>query len=383
MFEALKKRALKSVLFSSIVFCVLGIAMIIFMGREAYYGITGYETFETLAPDEIRGQMVDVSLTLNFGAFLKESERNTDTNITTDRYYYYVILTGDETADDFRYMSIKVPASYHSDMDAMSENTFEGYYSEPMEFFGKIRKLSKEDYQYFKEYFTDGENGLTDEEFEACTIPYYIQVETSKTGNTVMGIIICASGLVLIILGIVRIWRAASGASLKKFRAILAEQGCTEMTAESDYNAARSYTKKGDLRIGRLFLYYMSGYKPMAIPNSKILWAYQTTTTHRTNGIKTGTTYSIMVYEDGRKGSIVLPVPNESTAHAMLDQINTTLPWVVVGYTDQLQKLFSKDRAQFLSLRYNTVEHLAVDSSDPYAQSTYSSTDDSTGNSNT
>ena len=98
-----------------------------------------------------------------------------------------------------------------------------------------------------------------------------------------------------------------------------------------------------------------------AIPNSKILWAYQNTTTHRTNGIKTGVTYSVMIYVDGRKDAFNIGVPDETTAQNMLTRINDTLPWVVVGYSDDLKKTFSKDRAQFLELRYNTVEHVAVE----------------------
>lgn len=39
----------------------------------------------------------------------------------------------------------------------------------------------------------------------------------------------------------------------------------------------------------------------------------------------------------------------------------TILPWVVVGYTDDLKRMFNKDRAAFLNLRYNTVEHVAVE----------------------
>lgn len=45
----------------------------------------------------------------------------------------------------------------------------------------------------------------------------------------------------------------------------------------------------------------------------------------------------------------------------MLNYLYATLPWIVVGYSDELKKLYNKDRAQFLQLRYNTCEHTAVD----------------------
>ena len=364
MFEELRKRAIKAVTAGSIVMFIIGIGLIIFMGKYAYYGIVGYRVFEELEPDEIKGKLVDVTLYYNFDYFLEEGTRNTDTGRKTINYYYYVILTGNEASDDVRFMAIKVPASYHSKMDKMYQNLYNGIPSEPLQFSGSVRKLKGEYYDYFKEFFTDGEDGYTDEEFEAYTLPYYIQVEASKTSMTIMGIIVTLGGLCLIIFGIVRIVRANNGAQLKKFRETITAAGYTENMVESDFNSAQSFTKNGTIKIGRLFTYNTSGSTPVAIPNNKMLWAYQITTTHRTNGIKTGTSYSLNIFVDGYKSNFSISVPNEATAIAMLDKIANTLPWVVVGYTDQISNLFHKDRAQFLALRYNTMEHSVAE--DPF-----------------
>ena len=88
--------------------------------------------------------------------------------------------------------------------------------------------------------------------------------------------------------------------------------------------------------------------------------SYQNTTTHRTNGIKTGTSYSVMIWIDGKKSATVLGMPNEATAQEMLRRINAQFPWVVVGYSEELRKMYNNNRAQFLQLRYNTVEHTAA-----------------------
>ena len=364
MFETLRKKAIKSAVIGAIVLFAIGIALIAFMGKDAYYGIIGYKVFEELEPDEIKGQRVDVSLTLNFDYYLEEYKKNTKTGHSTTTYYYYVILTGNEYSEDVKYMTIKVPASYRSKMKDMTKNTYEGYYSDPLYFSGAVRKLNSEEYAYFKDYFTSGSDGLTDEEFEAYTLPYYIQVTASKTSMTVMGIIVTLGGLFLIVFGAVLIIRAANGAQLKKFRETIAAAGYTENMVESDFNSAQSFTKQGTIKVGRLFTYNTSSSTPVAIPNNKMLWAYQITTTHRTNGIKTGTTYSVNIFVDGYKGSFSISVPNEATAVAMLDKIANTFPWVVVGFTDQISNLFHKNRAQFLALRYNTMEHTVVE--DPF-----------------
>lgn len=364
MFEELRKRAIKAVTASSIVMFIIGIGLIIFMGKYAYYGIVGYRVFEELEPDEIKGKLVDVTLYYNFDYFLAKGTRNTDTGRKTINYYYYVILSGNEASEDVRFMAIKVPASYHSKMDKMCENTYNGIPSEPLQFSGSVRKLRGDDYDYFKQFFTDDEVELTDEELMEFALPYYIQVEASKTSMTVMGIIVTLGGLFLIVFGIVRIIRANNGAQLKKFRETIAAAGYTENMVESDFSSAQSFTKKGTIKVGRLFTYNTSSSTPIAIPNNKMLWAYQITTTHRTNGIKTGTSYSLNIFVDGYKSNFSISVPNEATAIAILDKIANTLPWVVVGFTDQISNLFHKDRAQFLALRYNTMEHTVVE--DPF-----------------
>ena len=171
MFEELRKKAIKAVTAGSIVMFIIGVGLIIFMGKYAYYGIVGYRVFEELEPDEIKGKLVDVTLYYNFDYFLSEGKEYTDTGRKTTDYYYYVILTGNEASEDVRFMAIKVPASYHSKLDKMCENTYNGIPSEPLQFSGSVRKLRGDDYDYFKQFFTDDEVELTDVELMDFALP--------------------------------------------------------------------------------------------------------------------------------------------------------------------------------------------------------------------
>lgn len=183
-----------------------------------------------------------------------------------------------------------------------------------------------------------------------------------KTGNNVISFVIFGAGLVLLVWGIIRILRAANGSYLKKLRADITNAGYSEGSIESDFNNATAFCKNGDIRLGRLFSYVeLNSSVPRAIFNSKILWVYQNTTTHRTNGIKTGTTYSLVYFVDGQKNPFNISVPNEATAQEILLKMNTMFPWIVTGYSEELKKLYNKERAQFMALRYNTVEHIAVE----------------------
>lgn len=366
MFEALRKKALKSTLVVSIIMIVIGIGLVIFQGVTAFYALVGYVDFKTLKPDEIRNQMVDIDVITNFGYYIEEYEYNKETSYRRTTNMYYVIWTGDDydvTDTDFKYIGIKVPASYKSKMNDMADAYWEdGSYSDPISFSGQIRRMSSEDYEYFREYFTGGVDGASMEWFEANTLPYYIQTVVSKPSTNGAALVVTGIGILLIVWAVIRICRAASGATLKSLRKTIEAEGCTEATVESDYNSAQTFAKNNSIRVGLRFIYFMSGAVPKAIPVSKIMWAYQNTTTHYRNGIKTGTSYSVMIYvENGERSSYTLSVPNEAVSQSILERIGTSFPWVVVGYSDDLKRMYNKERAQFLALRYNTVAHVAVD----------------------
>ena len=198
---------------------------------------------------------------------------------------------------------------------------------------------------------------FTTEEIDAFTLPYYIDF----TYGTLSLNIFFGCGILLVIYGVGHIIKGTKGGYLKKFRQDMAEGGFSEPAVESDYASAKFYDKKGNLRAGRLMTYYTSGAEIRGIPNNKISWCYQNTVTHRTNGVKTGTTYNVVFFVEGRKKEITLPVDNEAVAQEILQRYGAMFPWVVAGYTDELKKLFNKNHSEFLQLRYNTCEHVAVE----------------------
>ena len=362
MLETLKKRSFKTSLILSVILIIAGIFVIATSFPDTLAAVSGYETFEDLEPDEIRNQLVEIDVTANFGCYMEEYSENTSTHRRTTTDLYYVIWTGDDYATDFRYMSIKVPARYEDEMEEIAENTYNEMRSAPLHLVGKIRKLSSEEYEYFEEYFSEA--GWSAAEIEEVTLPYYIDVTGSSVANSNTGvyILLCLLGVFFIAFAIFRIVKASRGGYLKKFRKAYEDAGYSESSIESDLASATSYNKKGTIKIGRLCTYYdLSSTVPKAIANNKILWAYQNTTTHRTNGIKTGVTYSVVIFADGEKTGYTIGVPNEATAQEMLQKMNAMLPWVVVGYSEDLRKLFNKDRAHFLELRYNKVAHVAVE----------------------
>lgn len=360
MFEELKKKTFKKSIVWTVIMIIAGIVLMGYSAANTYYAIVGYADFVKLTPDQIKPNMiVEIDLTTNFGCYLEEYEYNTDTHVKRTTDLYYVLWTGDEDATDYRYMTIKVPASFEREMEDMADNTYNEMYSDPIYFCGRIRQLDDEEYGYFKEYFQ--ESGWTEQEIAEGTLPYYIDCYTNKTSMDVMFSILFVGATALLVAGILRLVKGAQGGFLKKLRQDIESAGYNELVIESDYERAVSYTKKGEIKIGLLMTYYIVGSTVRAIPNNKILWVYQNTITHRRNGIKTGTTYNVIIMVDGQKNGHTISVPNESTAQSMLEKYCTMCPWVIVGYSDQLKRLYNKDRSQFMELRYNTCEHIAVE----------------------
>lgn len=358
MFEDLKKKSLKSSLPISIILIIAGLALAGWHAVNLWYIIAGYADFEQLAPDQIRNQLVDVELTANFGCFLEISERNTEHNTQKTTDLYYVIWTGGDYATDYRYMALRVPPSYRKTLNAMADNTYNQILSDPALLSGKVKKLRGKYYTYFKEYFID--SGFTDKEFEESTIPYYIDCGDKKNMNIGYSVLF-SIGLVTLAAGLIRIIKGLSGGYVKKLYEDISNAGYSESVIEADYAAAEPFDKKEETKMGKLMTYYTSGATVRAIPNNKIVWAYQNTVTHRTNGVKTGTTYNVVFFVEGYKNEITLSVPDEATAQKMLQRTDSMFPWVIVGYSDELKKMYKSDRDQFLKLRYNTCEHIPAE----------------------
>ncbi|MBD5546820.1 MAG: hypothetical protein HDQ97_05425 [Lachnospiraceae bacterium] len=366
MFEELKKRSMKKRLFPAIVMLVIGAALLVFLFPNVVEILKGRVAFETLRPYEIKENMlVDVSLDMNFGCYMEEYEKNTQTHYTRTTDLYYIIWTGDQDATDYCYMGIKVPVSDEDKMEEMAEASFNNMRSNPVIYSGEIQEMPAEHYQYFKEYFLD--SGFTEEEFRGITLPYFINVKAMQTDTIVVTCVFAVCALVFIVLGIVMIVNAARGGRLNVFRKELEDAGFGEAEANLEYQGARIMHKGDDFRIGKRLTFFIIGSKPHVLVNDEIVWAYQKTTTHRTNGIKTGTTYSVVLnainkkkYETQHtfeKKQFDISAAGKDGALEILEYIHQIMPWVLLGYDNDLSRLYNKDCQSFLDIQYTKVEH--------------------------
>lgn len=354
MLEELKKKSIKKSLPQVLILLIAGIVMIVLELPNIKALLRGKVQFETLQSEEINEELiVDASIDANFGCYMEEYEENTSTHYTRTTDLYYVIWTGDENSENYCYMGIKVPASDGNVMDAMTEATYNYEYSEPIHYTGAIKKMPSEDYRYFKDFFIS--SGWSEEEIEAYTLPYYINVGALVDGAATTAYVVCGLGVAMIIISLVLFFWAVSGGTLKTLKKELADTGFSEMNVDYEFKDVASFNK-GDIRIGSRLMFIMTGSKPHAIVNEKLVWAYERTVTHRRNGIKTGTTYEVVLNTYDKK-SFHIAVANEQTAQEVLQYISQKMSWTAIGYNDELNRMFKKDFQNFLNLRYNNREN--------------------------
>lgn len=193
-----QKQDLGGLMLPGILLFLLGLFFIVPVIGDLGLALQGPVDFASLQPHEIvDGMYVEATLDANFGCFAEEYEENEETHKVRTTDLYYVIWTGDEYAEDWRYMGIKVDDSQMEAMEMMAEETYNyGCAETPLVYTGKIFKMTPTEYTYFEEYFL--ESDFTAEEIEAATIPYCIR--TSYTADWIYSTI--GAGVFLAVIGI-------------------------------------------------------------------------------------------------------------------------------------------------------------------------------------
>ena len=88
--------------------------------------------------------------------------------------------------------------------------------------------------------------------------------------------------------------------------------------------------------------------KTDAIATEDIVWAYPKVTKHYHNGIPTVKTYSAMVRDS--KGQSMEVSGKKDSVPKLLESLERRMPWILVGYTKELEALWQKQKPPFFQL---------------------------------
>ena len=279
----------------------------------------------------------------------------TSTSTTGNSYIAFYADDDYETmTSTWYYFSFYLPRRDQEKAYAMIDDTWaywEDYSGaveapEPMKITGTWEKLEGQLLDYYVETLEDDlgimEDG--DDIFVAYTL------DTSRVGGVkfttfALVMIVCLVALIAVVIQAVRICTDGCGKTIARY--VQENPGISMNQIEADFASAHQIGKD-KVWIGRNWTVYITGTKVNIFANKDAVWAYYYKRTGRGGSVS-----EMRVYMVGKKVHHI-PV-SEARAQEALAYYGAEQPQMVVGYSAELEKLFSRNFQDFLNLKYNPV----------------------------
>jgi hypothetical protein len=142
-----------------------------------------------------------------------------------------------------------------------------------------------------------------------------------------------------------------------------AEQLSQQIEAELQPAMIRKY---GKLQIAQQWMVRRKLFSTWASPIADLMWIYKKVTKHSVNFIPTGKTYSVVLL--GRHRQRIEEQMKEKAANEMLADLTVRAPWVIFGFTPDLEKAWQKDPAGVIAAvdsRYQQFNNKSVAAATP------------------
>jgi hypothetical protein len=189
-------------------------------------------------------------------------------------------------------------------------------------------------------------------QFDGLVLPYMLDASASfRNQDNILAALGAAffGGLGLLLFGI-SVWRRIHPDAhplLKK----LAQYGPAHdvrMRIDSELRSEGGGEKFGPLQLTTNWLIHAATYTTSVMAAPDVVWAYPKIVKHYHSGIPTGKTFSAIIRDS--KGQSVEVSGKKDTIPLMLTALKRRLPSILIGYHQQLDHLWRKDRPQFLQL---------------------------------
>ncbi len=339
MYQALKSKYIKKSMIFVIILIVAGIVAIATQAENLKVMFSKPVQLEDLDADDIEeGMLVEAEIY----AIMDYYAYTTEDTTTVEKEYF--IPVGEK-----EYMGMVASYGKMNDADDIMELTWEymdGDESaldqvEPLHVKGTIVEITGESKQFYTEYLIEA--GYTADEMEEYFLPYAIMV--GDTGDTPTGgvVVVLVVGALLIFLGVMTLVRAMTGANFKKVKKYVAAAPNQEMVMQSLDRFYESTPEVSGIRVSPEYFLGTTGLNAEFCPTKDIIWVYQYVLKHSVNLIPTGKTYSIMVMTTGGERIEVL-MKNKKKAQQAMEHIARTLPYIFMGYGDDIQAYYTKNR---------------------------------------
>ncbi len=344
MIEKLKKKAMiKWIIWAVVCFAIALVIVVVTFGNVFKYANKAVD-IKDLDPKDVKEEMhVKGTVDMVFDCYAYREKSNGDIDeacffipVGDDAEYYIGLLCKGKTAK-----------TAMDAVDALYADFEDGYYDGDniieVSFDGVVKPLNKQTAGFFREYVEEYFPGKEEFflEYEINDGIFVGHEDDDYVYALVFAAIIGVVGLCFLIYGL-------SGSNVKAIEKYLKTQPNPEYTKQRIEQLAETTGVQG-VRINEEFLFATAGSAVHFAESKSILWAYQHTVQHRTNGVPTGKTYSVMMkMRDGKQ--LQINMPHEDACQEVLKYMNSRIPWVIIGYDDQLMRMYNKNRAEMIRI---------------------------------
>lgn len=362
MLQALKKKSLKSVLFTIIILVAILVAGIVTLGHSYLLWIQGPTYFESLDDNDISNLegsylSADVDTLIDYYAETVKSESGKPDK-TTSREYLMPINTEDMTV----YIGLEVPSGSITMADAVVEDTMDMLSDEDGSYqwsgayvsvSGTVRRMDEETEQLYRNYIyqlgaDDDQIGMED----GCQFLPLVLVDGGIGKTSSQGLIVAAIVGAVILVILIRILVLALGGGYQKqirnYIAATPNPAATEQQLDRFFEATE---KDGNVRMNPDWLLYVKGVDSWVLAGNDVVWAYQYTLTRKQYGIITvGKEHAVKVFsasENEKNHCHSISVKNEDAAQQLLAKLQNMYPDAVIGYSEEIERQYNADPAGF------------------------------------
>ena len=351
LLKEMKKRSVGNVMPISLILLVAAIVMLAINGSatlQLFAYLTGGKNLDSIPKSEMYDVIASSEINAVYDCF---AEYETSSG---QIYDYYVIPYGEEG-----FIAVRVDESKIDQMDSICDDTWEVILvnskslTQTVSVKGNVRVMDGDELYYYKDWFHAME--YSDEEMSEYALNYVLEDGAFANSISPMRLyIMTAISLILIIVAIFMVIKAALGGYLKEIRKDFEQSGLPESQIVSDYQSANVIGK--NIRIGRLFTYNAVPTSPRAYLNKNMAWAYLYRTKHYRNGLYTGSSYNVLIFEANGTKQIGDIAVKKKVSEQILEYYANNFPHMVVGYSDDLKRLYHNDHNAFLALRYQQAQ---------------------------
>jgi len=346
--KELKLKSLKANLGTILIWLLFGIAMLVYTVPSLRIMTEDPIPLEEVDFNgDIEGLYVSGTLEFIYDWYCETTEG------TTTESREYIIDAG-----ELYYMGMKVMKSDMKPAEALMEACYDymdGYGNESAveaaqyEIKGTINKMPYDSQQYYHDYF---DWSTMSAEERATFLPYYLEVNKAGSMDATAAIGLTVVAAIFLLLAILFFIWPLTGRCQKNVMKYIKNSASPDMARERVENFLRTTPEVNHLRYNQDFICGGKGATTAFGETPKLAWAYQTITKHKRYFITVSKTYALVLcFADGT--SQTANMKNEQTTKIHLERLSELCPRAIVGYSDELSRLFNKDLNGFLNLRYN------------------------------